>query len=77
MSRSLYCSTSSSLVVVDEFGKGTSELDGLSLLTASLEAFLKREKNCPFVFVSTHFHHVVGLLPQSPYSKLEVSECTN
>ncbi|KAF4524171.1 hypothetical protein B566_EDAN010627 [Ephemera danica] len=67
MSLALTSSSPRSLLVVDEFGKGTSELDGLSLLAASLSSLLERGNDlCPLVLVSTHFHHVVELLPASP-----------
>lgn len=73
MSLSLYCSTPASLIIVDEFGKGTSEVDGLALLASSLKSFLERGENCPHIFVSTHFHHVTELLPQSKYLQLQVN----
>ncbi|KAL0279611.1 UNVERIFIED_CONTAM: hypothetical protein PYX00_001129 [Menopon gallinae] len=66
MSRALYCSTPSSLIIIDEFGMGTTEIDGLSLLAASLIHFAEREENCPFIAVSTHFHNLSKLLPRSP-----------
>ena len=62
MARGLHTATKSSLVLIDEFGKGSLEEDGQALLAASLEAFL--EKN-PFVIVSTHFRNLCRLLPQN------------
>jgi DNA mismatch repair protein MSH5 len=73
MSLSLYNSTPNSLVVIDEFGKGTTEIDGLSLLTASLTSFINRGENCPFIIVSTHFRKLPTLLPDSPLVKHQVS----
>ncbi|XP_071454874.1 mutS protein homolog 5-like [Hetaerina americana] len=67
VSNSVNCSSPSSLVIIDEFGKGTSELDGLSLLIATLEHFLSRGSNCPHVLVSTHFHNIANMLTPSPY----------
>lgn len=72
MSFSLYNSTPSSLIVIDEFGKGTTEIDGLSLLAASLLHFIERKENCPFVIVSTHFHNLPSLLPETPLVHLQV-----
>lgn len=66
MSRALYCSTPSTLILIDEFGTGTTEIDGLSLLAASLIHFAERKENCPFIIVSTHFHSLAKLLPQTP-----------
>lgn len=66
MALALSCSSPRSLIVIDEFGKGTSELDGLALLSASLNNLLERGDNCPHVFVSTHFHHVTDHLSDSP-----------
>lgn len=70
---SLYSSTPSSLIIVDEFGKGTTEIDGLALLASCLDHFLSREVKCPHVLASTHFHDVVSLVQKSRYLKLQVS----
>ncbi|XP_070196128.1 mutS protein homolog 5-like isoform X2 [Littorina saxatilis] len=51
MADALNNATSKSLVVVDEFGKGTETVDGLSLLSASLRFWLKKMEGCPHVFV--------------------------
>ncbi|XP_068086167.1 mutS protein homolog 5-like [Anabrus simplex] len=74
MTLSLYNSTPSSLIIIDEFGKGTSEVDGKTLLAACLEHFLSRDHLCPHVFVSTHFHHVTKLLSESSYLSLQTME---
>ncbi|KAI8928530.1 muts domain V-domain-containing protein [Entophlyctis helioformis] len=49
-------STPRSLVVMDEFGKGTASQDGIGLLCAVLEAFAARKHACPRVLAATHFH---------------------
>lgn len=65
MSVALNESTSRSLVIIDEFGKGTSETNGLSLLLASLSDFLHRPYNLmPHVIISTHFYSLPNLLQQ-------------
>jgi DNA mismatch repair protein MSH5 len=46
--------TKRSLVVVDEFGKGTQPVDGIALMAASLRHFLLN--NTPHLIISTHFH---------------------
>lgn len=60
--------TERSLVLIDEFGKGTNTLDGLSLLAAVLRYWISRGTQCPQVFVSTNFHSLMQLelLPDTP-----------
>ncbi|KAJ9576026.1 hypothetical protein L9F63_007126, partial [Diploptera punctata] len=72
---SLYNSTPSSLIIVDEFGKGTTEIDGLALLASCLDHFLSRDGKCPHVFAATHFHNVKNLIRESKYLKLQTMEC--
>ncbi|EFN76321.1 MutS protein-like protein 5 [Harpegnathos saltator] len=62
----LYASTPNSIVILDEFGNGTSEVSGLSLLAAVLNNFIERGVNCPHVFVATHMHRVINMLPRDP-----------
>ncbi|XP_064386195.1 mutS protein homolog 5-like [Halichondria panicea] len=67
VSMALKLSTEKSLVILDEFGKGTATVDGLSLLVSSLRQWLSREDHCPNIIVSTHFHSIIQqkLLPDS------------
>ncbi|CAE1267086.1 MSH5 [Acanthosepion pharaonis] len=67
MSDALRNATSQSLVIVDEFGKGTETADGLALFASSLRYWIAMNERCPHVFVSTHFHCIIqyNLLPQS------------
>ncbi|XP_071404011.1 mutS protein homolog 5-like [Pithys albifrons albifrons] len=60
--------TERSLVLIDEFGKGTNTLDGLALLAAVLRYWLRQGTQCPQVFVSTNFHSLMqlDLLPDTP-----------
>ncbi|XP_035177322.1 mutS protein homolog 5 [Oxyura jamaicensis] len=60
--------TERSLVLIDEFGKGTNTLDGLSLLAAVLRYWINQGTRCPQVFVSTNFHSLMQLelLPATP-----------
>ncbi|OAD77986.1 hypothetical protein PHYBLDRAFT_68514 [Phycomyces blakesleeanus NRRL 1555(-)] len=53
-------STSHSLVIIDEFGKGTSSSDGIGLFCAVLEEFLSKKARCPKVIASTHFHEIIS-----------------
>ncbi|CAO1623575.1 unnamed protein product [Sympodiomycopsis kandeliae] len=48
--------TSKSLVLLDEFGKGTLSQDGASIFAATIWEFLELGRNCPRVLAATHFH---------------------
>lgn len=47
-----------SLLIVDEFGKGTDSVDGAGLLGGLLKHLMRRKEECPKVVVSTHFHEI-------------------
>ncbi|KRY89713.1 MutS -like protein 5 [Trichinella pseudospiralis] len=57
--------TKRSLIIIDEFGKGTLTDVGVALLGACLTYWLERDK-CPHVFVSTHLYRLLNILPESP-----------
>ncbi|ORY66344.1 muts domain V-domain-containing protein [Pseudomassariella vexata] len=59
--------THRSLVLVDEFGKGTNSVDGAGLVTALLEHFTSQGPNRPKLLAATHFHEIFesDLLPPS------------
>ncbi|CAL1542302.1 unnamed protein product [Lymnaea stagnalis] len=67
MTEALRSATSKSLVIVDEYGKGTEPIDGLSLLTATIKFWIAKGLSCPLVLVSTHYHSIIQqkLLPKS------------
>ncbi|KAK7571079.1 hypothetical protein V9T40_014683 [Parthenolecanium corni] len=67
-------SSPNSLIVIDEFGKGTADIDGLALLAASVLHFLQRDARCPHVVVSTHFHRLITFLPTSDLIKPQTLE---
>lgn len=52
--------TSRSLILLDEFGKGTSSTDGAGLFCGVLKHLLNRGANCPKVLAATHFHEVLS-----------------
>ncbi|KAI2541686.1 mutS homolog 5, partial [Homo sapiens] len=68
--------TAQSLVLIDEFGKGTNTVDGLALLAAVLRHWLARGPTCPHIFVATNFLSLVQLqlLPQGPLVQYLVCE---
>lgn len=65
-------STSRSLCLVDEFGKGTNVQDGISYLYACLQHFLDRGSSCPHMLACTHFTELLELpeLVQHPHLAL-------
>ncbi|KAM9805847.1 mutS protein homolog 5 [Syngnathus typhle] len=68
MSQTLRSSTGNSLVLIDEFGKGTNTVDGLSLLAATISHWLnKAPVDVPHILLATNFHSLLqlGLLPTS------------
>ncbi|CAE7218911.1 MSH5 [Symbiodinium sp. CCMP2592] len=66
LSLALNHATASSLVLMDEFGKGTRAADGVALLAATVEYFC-RWSNGPKVVITTHFTEIfrMGLVSQS------------
>ncbi|KAA8591600.1 hypothetical protein FQN60_016974 [Etheostoma spectabile] len=68
MAQALNSTTGNSLVLIDEFGKGTNTVDGLSLLAASISHWLRKPPvDVPHVLLATNFHSLLqlGLLPSS------------
>lgn len=60
--------TRRSLLVIDEFGKGTSSTDGVSLLGATIRHLLARGQECPRTMLATHFFEmfeIPNFLPRS------------
>ncbi|XP_074167535.1 mutS protein homolog 5 isoform X3 [Sminthopsis crassicaudata] len=55
--------TERSLVLIDEFGKGTNTVDGLALLASVLRHWVYQGPNCPQIFVATNFVSLIQLQP--------------
>ncbi|KAG1751159.1 DNA mismatch repair protein MutS [Suillus lakei] len=50
--------TANSLILLDEFGKGTIPADGTGLFCGVIKHLLSRGSQCPKVLAATHFHEV-------------------
>lgn len=55
---SINFSTPRSLILIDEFGKGTNAVDGAGLITGLLDHFLSLDEGRPKVLAATHFHEI-------------------
>jgi len=51
--------TAKSLIIMDEFGKGTNTLDGASLLVATIKAFCRNPSITPRIMITTHFLEIL------------------
>ncbi|XP_027732494.1 mutS protein homolog 5 isoform X2 [Vombatus ursinus] len=74
--------TEKSLVLIDEFGKGTNTVDGLALLASVLRHWVSLGPSCPQIFVATNFLSLIQLqlLPPGPlveYLTMETCEDGN
>lgn len=54
-------STRSSLLLIDEVGRGTGTIDGLAIAQAICEFLLGLEQAAPMVLFATHFHELIAL----------------
>ncbi|KAH3902668.1 MutS family protein MSH5 SCDLUD_000251 [Saccharomycodes ludwigii] len=68
MSKCLALSTERSLVLIDEFGKGTSPIDGPALFAAIIRQ-MSEYKHCPRMLVCTHYHELYKKKIFSPQLK--------
>lgn len=66
MSQALHSSKPSSVITIDEFGRGTTGEEGMLLLVGALRDFINRGKHCPHVILSTHIQEMVNHLPETP-----------
>jgi len=66
ISIALSLATRRSLLIIDEFGKGTESYDGVGLAAGVFESLLHRGPETPKVLGATHFHEIFesGFLPQ-------------
>ncbi len=59
-------STRRSLLLIDEVGRGTGTIDGLSIAQAICEYLLGLEDQAPMVLFATHFHELCALTDHWP-----------
>lgn len=71
MSKVIMNSTNRSLILVDEFGKGTHCKDGMALLAASIEHFIDRGDLTPIAFITTHYGQVHELIQSKERTNLK------
>lgn len=69
MSRILTSSSDRSLILIDEFGKGTNLIDGKSILLACVEHLLDRRASLPITFITSHFSEVFDYFGQSDWMR--------
>ena len=50
-----------SLLLIDEFGKGTAPVDGMALLMGVISNLVERKDEAPFALFSSHYHEVFFL----------------
>ena len=62
----LHASTSRSLVVLDEIGRGTSTFDGLSIAWAVAEYLVTNTRGRPKTLFATHYHELTDLADAYP-----------
>ena len=75
--RILHGCTSKSLILLDEIGRGTSTLDGLSIAWAVTEHLVVEEGRRPKTLFATHYHELTVLADRHPRIhnlKVEVKE---
>lgn len=82
MANALVLCTERSLVLIDEFGKGTEVRDGPALF-GSIILYLSKMKNCPRTIACTHFHELfhpnalTSDIPGVSFYKTEIIESNN
>lgn len=67
MSRILTSSSDRSLILIDEFGKGTNLIDGKAILLACIDHLLSRETSLPITFITSHFSEVFDYYGQNKW----------
>lgn len=76
MSNVIMNSSSKSLILVDEMGQGTTEIEGKSLLLACLEHLAKRADKSPITFVTTHYTDVYDFMVSVEWVAMKTFDMT-
>lgn len=67
MSHTLNNTKANTLIIIDEFGKGTTGEEGEALHAAAMKCFINQDVYCPHVLVATHFQGLSRMLPESKF----------
>ncbi|KAJ3643741.1 hypothetical protein Zmor_026433 [Zophobas morio] len=62
--QAIHNANANSLILLDEFGRGTTVEEGFALLVGVLRDFYKKNNDCPHILVSTHHQKIVDYLPE-------------
>ena len=76
MSQAVNKATENSLVLIDEFGKGTSAIDGQSLFLSVISYWLD-SPNSPYIIANTHYTKACKLLDSTLLKFLTMETITN
>lgn len=73
MSAALREAKNRSLVIVDEFGTGSSLADGSAIFISCIEHWIQQSEDCPIILAATHLHNAVAYLSRFRSSKIQFS----
>lgn len=65
MGKVMMNSTDRSLILIDEFGKGSNVDEGKAILVACVEELIERGRSTPITFLTTHYLDVYDLVEES------------
>ena len=68
MSAILKKATSSSLLIMDEFGQGTSHVDGTALYISCMQHWIEKGSGSPLILTATHLHCAASYLSKNSAS---------
>ncbi|XP_055538983.1 mutS protein homolog 5-like [Wyeomyia smithii] len=74
MSNILQNATGRSLVLIDEFGKGTTYSEGKSLLISSIEHILGKGENAPLTLVGTQFTTITKFFDENQFLRIYATQ---
>ena len=60
--------TNESLVILDEFGIGSSQVDGSAMFISCMEYWMKQSDHSPLLLVATHLHNAVEHLSRLTFA---------